>query len=120
MKRGIVVAAAAFGAGLALLVGLRLEQAGLAVLVGVVCGVLAGLPMTLVLWWTLAREREARLRLEERRWESERPAAAAPPVFILNSGRGPEMLPSGNAPAYSAPRDFVIVGEEEPAAGARR
>jgi hypothetical protein len=115
MKRGIVVAALAFGVVLALVVGLRLETAGLGVLLGVVCGVLASLPVSLVLLWALAREREARQRLEERHWQAERPAAVSPPVFILNSGRGPEMLSGGNMPNVSVggPRDFVIVGEEE-------
>jgi len=115
MKRGIVIGAVSFGLVLALIVGFRLEAAGLSVLVGVVCGVLATLPVSLVLLWALAREREARQRLEERRREAERPAAASPPVFILNSGRGTEMLPRANMPNVSlgGPRDFVIVGEEE-------
>lgn len=113
MKRGLLIVAAAFGVALALVVGLRLETAGLGVLAGVACGVLAGLPVHLALLWALAREREARQRLEERRWEAERPAAPAPPVFILNGGRladPPPQLPLLGAPSA---RNFVIVGEEE-------
>ena len=119
MKRGVLAAAAAFGIGLALIIGLRLETAGLAVLAGVACGILATLPLSLALWWALAREREARQRLEERRWESP-PQAVSPPVLILHSGRGTEMLPGGNAPAISTPREFVIVGEEEHQTDAHR
>ena len=115
MKRGLLLATLAFGGVLALIVGFRLETAGLSVLVGVICGVLASLPVSLVLLWALARERDARQRLEEHRWEAQRPAPAAPPVLILNAGRGPEMLPGLNAlpTSVSGPRDFIIVGEDE-------
>jgi hypothetical protein len=62
--------------------------------------------------WMLSREREARRQAEERGWREER-ATAAPPVVILNAGRGAELLPSrpllGEAPA----REFTIIGEEE-------
>ena len=117
MKRGLVIAAAVFGAALALVVGLRLEPAGLSVLAGVVCGVLAGLPVSLGLLWVLAREREARerearQRLEERRWAAERPAVA-PPVFILNNGREADRPLPYPLLGEQAARNFVIVGEEE-------
>jgi hypothetical protein len=63
--------------------------------------------------WMLSREREARRQAEERGWREER-ATAAPPVVILNAGRGAELLPGGLAVGLgSRPRDFVIVGEEE-------
>jgi hypothetical protein len=42
---------------------------------------------------------------------------AAPPVVILNAGRGAEMLPRGTMPlgetyTREVGREFVIVGEE--------
>jgi hypothetical protein len=121
MKRGIVIAALAFGVVLALVVGLRLEPAGLGVLLGVGCGVLASVPVSLVLLWALAREREARQRLEERRWEAERPAApVAPPVFILNSSRQADPVPQLPLLGAATPRNFVIVGEEEHDPGSGR
>jgi len=115
MKRGILVAAAGFGAVLAVVVGLRLEAGSLALLVGVVCGLVAGLPVSAALLYALTRERAARARLEERRWEAERPAAA-PPVFILNAGGRGEALSSAPLLGERAPtpREFVIVGEEVP------
>ena len=122
MKRGILILVGAFGAALALVVGLRLETAGLTMLVGVLCGLLAGLPLSGGLLWMLSREREARRQAEEQRWAHERPAAAAPPVIVLNTGnpRALESLPAGYpmAPGYPVPggqagaRNFVIVGEE--------
>lgn len=114
MRRGFWVAAVAFGVTLALLVGLRLEERSLAVVVGVVCGILAALPVTgvvLSLWW---RERQERLQAEERpQVPLERPAA--PPVIILNAGRGAERLAGGFSLGEACRRDFVIVGEEDPA-----
>jgi len=120
MKRGLLLATLAFGGVLALIVGFRLETAGLSVLVGVICGVLASLPVSLVLLWALARERDARQRLEEHRWEAQRPAPAAPPVLILNAGRESERLPQPPLLDMPAARNFVIVGEEEEQADPRR
>ena len=115
MKRGMVLVAVGFGAVLAVVVGLRLEAGSLALLVGVLCGLLAGLPVSLALLYALARERAARAQLEERRWEAERPAAA-PPVFILNAGREAGLQPQAPllGERMSTPREFVIVGEEVP------
>ncbi len=103
---------------LAIVVGLRLDKAGLAVAVGVVCGILAGLPVSGVLFLMLQRERQDRQRLEEQqRWRQER-QPMTPPVIVLNAGRAEEMLPGGMAlpmgrPMRDPERQFVIVGEEE-------
>ena len=113
MKRSLVLAAVAFGVVLAVIVGLRLETGSLALLVGVVCGIVAGLPVSLALLYALTRERAARARLEERRGEGERPAAA-PPVLILNAGREVGLPPQVPLLGERAPREFVIVGEEVP------
>lgn len=117
MKRAVLVLIGAFGATLALVVGLRMEKAGLTMLAGVVCGLVAGLPLSLGLLWLVAREREARRQAEEQAWFQERPApAATPPVIVLQTG-----APGGASapPVYpllgeQAARNFVIVGEEEP------
>ncbi len=103
------------GLGLALVVGLRLSGDGLAVVVGVVCGVVAGLPVNGVLLYLYLRERQVRREVEERLWRGER---AAPPVVIVSHGRGVEMLPGGwgygRMPlGEQAGREFTIVGEEE-------
>lgn len=120
MKRGFLVLMGAFGAVLALVVGLRLEKAGLTMLVGVLCGLVAGLPLSLGLLWMVAREREARRQAEEQNWAAERPAATMPPVIVLQTGSPP---PGAPPPAYpllgeQGGRNFVIVGEEETPGGA--
>ncbi len=103
---------------LAIVVGVRLDKAGLAVAVGVVCGILAGLPVSGVLLLMLQRERQDRQRMEEQqRWHQER-QPMAPPVIVLNAGRNEDMYPTGLAlpagrPMRDAQREFIIVGEEE-------
>lgn len=112
MKRVVGLVAIGFGITLALIVGLRLERAGLAVLVGFASGLLGALPGTallLYLWW---KERTERTRQAERSVWDARPAY--PPVVILEAGRNVvepllPRLPQGGL----GPREFVIVGEEE-------
>lgn len=102
-----------FGIALALVVGFRLEQASLAVVVGVICGIVASLPLGGALLYLLWRERQHQRQLEERPWRS--PGQLAnPPVIILNSGRGSDVLPGSlpMGPRAAESRDFVIVGEE--------
>mgnify|MGYP000001287942 CR=1 FL=1 len=122
MKRGLGLLLAAFGVTLAVVVGVRLEAAGLAVVVGILCGIVAALPVNGALLYMLWRERRERERLEERlRLAQERPPATAP-VVILNAGRAVDMLPGGGEMlgAYGlagrqGAREFTIVGEEESA-----
>ncbi len=119
MRRVVGLAAIGFGVTLALIVGLRLERAGLAVLVGFASGLLGALPGTallLYLWW---KERTERSRERERPALDVRPTY--PPVVILEAGRNVvepllPRLPQGGL----GPREFVIVGEEEQAEEARR
>lgn len=119
MRTWFLLMAAAFGITLAVVLGVRLEEGSLAVVVGVVCGILAGLPVSGALFYLFWRERQERLRLEQRSWRGVERPAAAPPVVILNSGRGAELLPRGFEPqgyalGEAGPREFVIVGEEDP------
>jgi hypothetical protein len=114
MRRGAVLTALGFGVALAVIVGLRLEEAGLAVLVGVLCGIGASLPVSGVLLTMLWRERRERRLLEERQWRGENRTAAAPPVVILNAGRGAELLPPPpHSLGATGGRSFTIIGEEE-------
>lgn len=119
MRRALGLMALGFGVVLALIVGLRLERAGLAVLVGFASGFLGALPgglLVLYLWW---KERAERMR------EAARPAAephypAYPAVLILQAGRGVEPLLPRLPQGGFGPREFVIVGEEEQASEGER
>lgn len=105
-----------FGIALALVVGFRLEQASLAVVVGVICGIVASLPLGGALLYLLWRERQHQRQLEERPWRS--PGQLAnPPVIILNSGRGSDVPASYAYPPLlgeERQREFNIVGEDSP------
>lgn len=117
MRRAFWMAVVVLSLALAVIVGLRLERAGLAVVVGVVCGIAAGLPVSGVLFYLFWRERQERLQEEERHWRERQRGAmqapAAPPVVILNAGRRAEQLPPSRLLGEPAERAFTIVGEEE-------
>ncbi|MBN1484916.1 MAG: hypothetical protein JXA37_09355 [Chloroflexia bacterium] len=116
MARWMLAIAVVFGLTLALLLAFRLERSSLAVVSGVVLGIVAGLPVNGVLLYMLWRERTARQAVEVEREESlSARQAQYPPVVIVSGGRpGLEALPAGGfALGQQRQRDFVIVGEED-------
>ncbi len=114
---------AVFAVALAVAVGSRMSADAMSVVVGVVCGVLASIPTSLVLLWVLARRGPG----------VERAGQAGmgnyfPPVVVVNPGPGYGVPAYGAAPqallagSYSAaspaalpagPRSFKVVGDEE-------
>ena len=104
----------AFGVALALLIGIRLDQAALAVVAGVTCGVGASIPTGLLVVFLLRRRDAAGERQRARRYERE---TASPPVVVVTSPSVPQ-LPQGTAwpGAYGAPqparREFAVIGEK--------
>lgn len=113
MKTLFAVMVAVFAVALAVVVGSRLPVDAVAVIVGVVCGVLASIPTSLLI-----------LAVSNRR--DGRPVSPAesrqsyPPVVVVNAppgaGNGAPMWSS--VPAWSAmppaagPRQFKIIGQE--------
>jgi hypothetical protein len=108
MKKWIAFLLVVFAVGLGVVVGNRLSVDAMAVVVGVVCGVGASIPTSLLLVLVMGR----RERKEEQR------QAGYPPVVIVNPGaqggygpQGPYLPPPG--PGWeNAPRQFKVVGEE--------
>ena len=99
----------AFGVALALVIGARLEQAALAVLVGVVCGVGASIPTSLLIV-TIMRRQDARVH-EQRRRSTFQPQ---PPVVVVTPSNAPQLPQPMNWPAPApAQRQFTVIGEEE-------
>jgi hypothetical protein len=115
MKRTVVIVGSVFAVGLAVLIGTRMSADALGVLVGVVCGVLASVPTSLVLVWALVR------RVQGPGSELARNGTghhAYPPVVVVNPGSSyglPYGLPmtTPSLPAPGGPRSFKVVGEEE-------
>jgi hypothetical protein len=121
MKRTFAIIGAAFAVALAVVIGNRMSADAMAVVVGVVCGMLASVPTSLLLIWALGRRgygagtgAEAQARNST--------GTHYPPVVVVNPGPGhampayrPPPVPSldRNLPAPSGPRTFKVVGDEE-------
>ncbi len=122
MKNGIILVGIAFAVALAAVVGNRLSNDALAVVVGAVCGISASIPVTIGLVIAASRNwgREESPREIGYDYGSNR-FAPQPPVVIFAPPQ-PAQLPYGlspsqyvappSAPALGAPREFKIIGEE--------
>jgi hypothetical protein len=110
LKRNGAWGAIAFGVALAAVVGLRLEQAALAALVGVVCGVGASIPTSLLIVSILRRQDQ---RAREQRRKNMYPMQQ-PPVVVVTPSNAPQLTQPApwSAPA-PAQRQFTVIGEEE-------
>jgi hypothetical protein len=112
MKRFFFVVGVAFAVSLAVVIGTRMSPDAMAVVVGLVCGVLASVPTTTLMVWVL-RQREK----QEAHWRQSH-LAQIPPVVVVN-GQGPNghpgypalpSLPAGSTSPGS--RNFKVVGQE--------
>ena len=110
MRRLLGLTVLAFTVGLGAVVGYRMSSEAMAVVVGVVCGVLASIPMSLLI--LVVSRRMDRQHYEER-YE---PRREYPPVVVVNPG-GVQQLPPLSLPTSPAPlpsmREFKIIGEDE-------
>jgi hypothetical protein len=122
----MIVIGMTFAVALAAMVGNRLSNDALAVVVGALCGISASIPVTLGLAIAASRNwgREERVREIGYDYESNR-FAPQPPVVIFappQQMQSPYGLsyPLGHAervaptiaPALGAPREFKIIGDE--------
>ncbi len=112
MKKFLFIVGVAFAISLAVVIGTRLSPDAMAVVVGIVCGVLASVPTSAILVWVL-RLRDKQL---EAQLSQSRPYGQYPPVVVVN-GQGqngmhgppsPAALSSGNGSS----RNFKVVGQE--------
>ncbi|RME76690.1 MAG: hypothetical protein D6784_05295 [Chloroflexi bacterium] len=108
MKQFVFFSGAVFAAVFAVVAGFRLSADAMAVVVGIVCGVLASIPMSAVLVWTL--------RLRDRQLQAQYGPGNGtqyPPVIVVN-GQG--TAGTSSAPpmltANGGPRQFKIIGQE--------
>lgn len=114
MRTVIGVGTIAFTASLGVVVGQRMSSEAMAVVIGVVCGVLAGIPTSVLLLVVM--------RAQQRRSGNDQPPspqAQYPPVIVvggmpqqLQAPRDPGMV-DGEWRQLSAPRrEFRVIGEE--------
>ena len=122
MKRAIGLIVGVFAAVLAVVIGNRMSTDAMAVVVGVVCGVLASVPTSLLLIWALGRRGQGQMAGAEGPVRYGMGANTYPPVVVVNPGPsygmasyGPpgQVSPGQNLPLPAGPRTFKVVGDEE-------
>lgn len=118
MRKVAVVLLLAFVVTLAVVVGGRMSTDAMAVVVGVVCGVAAGIPMSVLLMLALhRRDRQA----EEPPYAQMggRYAVPSPPVVVIQGGTPaannvpPPYYPMHTAVGEPTHRQFRVIGEGE-------
>jgi hypothetical protein len=114
MKKFLFIAGLVFAITLAVVIGTRMSPDAMAVVVGIVCGVLASIPTSTLLVWVL-RQRDKQI---EAQLGQSRHYGQFPPVVVVNgqgtngyngSSSGPP-LPVGSS--SSGPRSFKVIGQE--------
>jgi hypothetical protein len=113
VKKFTIIIGIAFAITLAVVVGTRISPDAMAVIIGIICGVLASIPTTAILLWVL-RQREKQM---ETQFGNVRPGHY-PPVVVVNgqgtNGYGnahpPPALTAGATPPGS--REFKVIGQE--------
>jgi hypothetical protein len=115
MKKFLFVTGTAFAVVLAIIVGTRMSPDAMAVIIGIICGVLASIPTSVILVWVL-RQRDR----QEAQYGPMRFGGQYPPVVVVNgqgtNGYGnpymtPSLPPAATMPT-SGSRDFKVIGQE--------
>jgi hypothetical protein len=114
--RVVVVVGLVFVITLAAVVGSRMSAEAMAVVVGVVCGVAAGIPTSVLLLLALGR----RDRQPSHAHEHSAQYGGSPPVVVIQGGAPQALPPSQYAgywpavtPGKGERRQFQVVGDEE-------
>lgn len=116
MKRFLYISGIVFVITLAVVMGTRMSADALAVVIGIICGVLASIPTSAMLVWVM-RQRDKQVEMQ---MGAMRPFGGQyPPVVVVN-GHGTNGYGSGaySTPALSAGlppvggRSFKVIGQE--------
>ena len=113
MRKFLFIAGVGFCVAMAVVIGTRMSSDAMAVILGIICGVLASVPTTLVLLWVL-RQRDQQLETHG----GQQRFGHYPPVVVVNGQgtnghgmqMGPPLLTGTSMPPGS--RDFKVVGQE--------
>lgn len=115
MKRFLYIAGIVFVVTLAVVMGTRMSPDAIAVVIGIICGVLASIPTSALLVWVM-RQRDKQVEMQMGQM---RPFGGQyPPVVVVN-GQGT----NGYASAFPSPvlsagpppvggRSFKVIGQE--------
>ena len=106
-----------FAITLAIIVGKQMTTEAMAVVIGVVCGVAAGIPTSVLLLVALSRRDAIRAREEA---AARQAPASYPPVVVIQGGAQQPQMPAMTAGYWPAPvnaplagRQFHVVGGDE-------
>jgi hypothetical protein len=120
----VLLALVAFAVSLAVVVGQRLSSEAMAVIIGVVAGVAASIPTSLIVVWFALRSRSGETRVvEERRPEPVEPKIVVVTPPMQNQGYGQPagggwsqpyepQLPAAALPRQPMQRHFTVIGGE--------
>ena len=124
MRNSLILAGIAFAVALAVIMGNRLSNDAMAVVVGAVCGISASIPVSLALVIAASRNwgREQGPREVEYDYGSHRYAPQPPQILVVSPPQQPQP-PYGFAPnqyylpppiedARGSSRQFKIIGDE--------
>ena len=110
MKKLIALILIAFTVTLAVVVGNRMSTDAMAVVIGIVCGVGASIPTSLLIMAVTSR----------RETKEEQRQASFPPVVIVNPGHQGGQAPNYYQPpslppalSQGGPRQFRVIGQED-------
>jgi len=124
MRKAVILLALGFVVTLAAIIGTRMSAEAMAVVVGVVCGVASGIPVSLLLLSAARRhQRQAQDDYEPYGQRAMR-SGAYPPVVVIQGGTQAPSWPGAyganqlQSPFYgtaaeASPRKFRVVGEEQ-------
>ena len=116
LKQALLIVGLVFAIALAIVVGKKMSAEAMAVVVGVVCGVAAAIPTSILLLVVFTRR--DRQRLDE--MESQPRQQSSPPVVVIQGG-APQALPPGPQAGYwpaaqpgpAVNREFHVVGGDD-------
>lgn len=123
MRNGLIVAGAAFAVALAYVVGSRLSNEAIAVVVGAVCGISASVPVSIALviassnhWGRREESNEPYYDPSPRRYMPQQPPVIimSPPQPQMPYGyqQNPYYFPAQSGQPSVEPREFKIIGGE--------
>lgn len=114
MKKFFVIVSVAFSVTLAVIIGYRISADAMAVIIGIVCGVLASIPTTVLMVW-MVRQRDRQYELQAGQTAR---FGQYPPVVVVNGqGTNGYGMPTAPPPLLAGPpspggRDFKVIGQE--------
>jgi len=115
MGKVMIAILLAFTVTIAAVIGYRMSADAMAVVVGVVCGVAASIPMSLLILFVANRSRRQGEITQPLYGRQSGQYGAYPPVVVIQGGTPTPnqwQRPYYGSPVDAAPRGFHIVGEE--------